>query len=396
MRVLIAYALICFALICFALHSSPLRAEVAIDEASQSVFQRVEVEQGAHPADHYANRYAYWTAKVSPGGRFDQVGLHRFGQADGNGAVVLYLPGTNMNSRPTDLEEQHNLLLYLANRDVVVYGLDYRTASVPIDYAGDVGFFRDWTMSRFVDDAQLAFEFVRKQHPNADIYLAGFSRGVSYAYALAGRVKASGLIALDGGFKNPIVEVYDRQVALAKLDQSGRYASILSERRGWPGRQAMLSGVISNPAGEASDDRFASAGDQLAQTLYRAWGVGGLANPIDGVSDVQTLARLMLGYDRFFPVIQDIERSAVSSVLDDPASTLDDHFGELGIPVIYFGATGLGADHLLNGIYSAGKSGASKSDIHVLENYGHLDVLVGNQARVEVFDVLLRWLGQQS
>jgi hypothetical protein len=104
----------------------------------------------------------------------------------------------------------------------------------------------------------------------------------------------------------------------------------------------------------------------------------------------------MLGYDRFFPEIQNIEGERLASMADDPASTLDDHFGNLGIPVLYFGATGLGIDHLLNGIYSAGKGGASATEIHVLENYGHLDVLVANNAPAEVFDVILRWLNQQN
>ena len=53
-------------------------------------------------------------------------------------------------------------------------------------------------------------------------------------------------------------------------------------------------------------------------------------------------------------------------------------------------------DWLLNGLYSAQKSGSSDVTIHVLEGYGHLDVLVSDQARRDVFEPTLAWIKSRA
>jgi len=345
-----------------------------------------------------------WQAEVKPGHKFDRIRLHQLHQptqasqgqgSDKSGPVLLYLPGTNMNSVPSITSARHNFLVYLATQGVMTYGLDYRTAAIPAAYAGDTGFMQHWDFAAFVADAQLTFEFVQAQHPGQSVYVAGFSRGASFAYALVGQVPAAGLIVLDGSFKKYREEAYDPKVALTKLNASGQFATILSQRRGWENRQMMMQMVIDDPASAALDPAYATIGEQLTQTLYRAWGPGALANAVDGVSDIQTLAQLLRGYDRFFPTIQDIDREVIASTLDAETG-LDDHFGKLGIPLIFFGATNLGTDHILNSVYSAGESGATSVELHVLENYGHLDVLVGERAADEVFAVALDWLNRQE
>ncbi|MCB1646780.1 MAG: hypothetical protein KDI36_15080, partial [Pseudomonadales bacterium] len=138
--------------------------------------------------------------------------------------------------------------------------------------------------------------------------------------------------------------------------------------------------------------RYETVEEQLTMTLSQAWGKGVLTNPADGVSDIRNLARLMAGYDRFFPAIQNVEGRSLAQQVDDPATTLDDEFGHLTAPVIYFGATNMGADSLLNGIYSATASGSEDVTINVLENHGHVDVLVGETVRDQVFAVIERWI----
>ena len=339
-----------------------------------------------------------WQAEVQPGEKFDRIRLHQLAdpaRLDKQGPVLLYLPGTNMNSVPRIHSARHNFLVYLATQGVTTYGLDYRTAAIPADYSGETGFMQHWDFAAFVADAQLAFEFVQAKHSGQPVYVAGFSRGASYAYALVGQVAAAGLIVLDGSFKQYREVPYDKQAALIKFEKSGKFATILSERRGWQNRQEMMRQVIDEPASPALDPAYTTIGEQLTQTLYRAWGPGAMANPVDGVSDIQVLGQLLLGYDRFFPTIQNIDGKAIASSVDAPTS-LDDHFGDLGIPLIYFGATNLGTDHILNSIYSAGESGATSVELHVLENYGHLDVLVGEQAADEVFAVARDWLNRQE
>ena len=132
--------------------------------------------------------------------------------------------------------------------------------------------------------------------------------------------------------------------------------------------------------------------DQLADTLYKAWGPGVLTNTRSNITPIDTLASEMLGYDWFYPTIQNIESRSIASQQDDPNTYIDDHFGEMTIPVLYFGSGGFGAESLLSGIHSAARSGSDDVTIKVLEDYGHLDVLFASDAPEEVYGVIYEWI----
>ncbi len=337
-----------------------------------------------------------WGADVPPGGEFDRIGLHLFAAAEGEAsAALLYLPGTNMNGGLDVTDEAHNLWLYLARRGVDVYTLDYRTHFVPNEpIPEDTAFMKNWTMAAFVDDAALAVEEIQRRQ-DKPLFVAGFSRGASYAYALAGQVDVAGLIVLDGSFKRFEPEGFDREAAMQQLQESGQWASVLSRSRGWTGRTELMTRAAENPDGPAMG-KFDSIGAQLTETLYYAWGEGGLANPVDGVSRIDVLARAMVGYDRLFPMVQNIEGRSLATQRDDPATPLDDNFGSLSLPILYFGATNMGADSLMSGIYSASRSGSKDVTLHVLENHGHIDVLVGEDAVDNVFEPTLTWIHERA
>lgn len=335
-----------------------------------------------------------WHSDVPPGGRYDKIGLHRYRAASAKArAVVFYLPGTNMNGELAVTDENHNLWLYLAARGVIVYTLDYRTHFVPNDPLPKLDFMKDWTISRFVDDGELALGEIRKLNPRLPVFIAGFSRGVTYAYILAGQQEVAGLIALDGGFKRYREHDFDATAALKRLRASGQYAEILARSRGWPGRVEMMKRAAENPDGPAMG-KFPTIGAQVSSMLYYSWGPGALANPVDGISSVKVLAAAMAGYDRSFPMIQNIEGMAIADQANDPTTPLDDHFGSMTVPVIYFGSTGMGADSLMSGIYSASKNGSKDITLNVLEKYGHVDVLFGDRAKDDVYAVVDRWIGQ--
>lgn len=361
-----------------------------VGAAAHADFERLQ--QGRAVPGNTDLTETVWRAPVPPYGEYDQIGLHRIALADSKPvALVLYLPGTNMNGEISVTDEAHNLWLYLARRGVAVYTLDYRTHFVPNEpVPDDTAFMGDWTMERFVEDAALAAAFIREREA-LPLFAVGFSRGVGYAYALAGQVDLDGLVALDGSFKSYAPTGFDREGAMAKLAAGGGWASVLSRSRGWAGRTELMTRAADNPDGPAIGN-FDSIGAQLTETLYYAWGKGGLANPVDGISRISILARAMIGYDRVFPAIQNIEGRSIASHADDPSTSLDDHFGSMTLPIIYFGATNLGADSLMSGIYSASKSGSDDVTLHVLENYGHIDVLVGEEVAREVFHPTLQWM----
>lgn len=340
-----------------------------------------------------------WSAPRPPAGPYDRVGLHRYRRPGPSRAALLYLPGTNMNGVAALTDEEHNLWIFLARRGVEVYTVDYRTHALPAAGVSDVGFMRGWTLQAFVDDVREAAQQARAESGQARLFVAGFSRGVSIAYAYAASEPAGvqGLVALDGAFKNHAPKhAYDAVAELQKLEASGAWASDVAGRMGWEARQKLMDAAAADPDGPASDPQFRSIGEQLSQILYSAWRPGGLANAKGGLSRPQLLARLLRGYDRYYPAVQDVDGRSIADRDDDPRTPLDDGWGKMKTPILSFTSTGMGGDWLLNSIYSADKSGSSDVTLNVLERYGHLDVIAGERARAEVFEPTLAWTLSRS
>jgi len=337
-----------------------------------------------------------WQLARPPGGEFDRIQLHRYRGEGERRAALLYLPGTNMNGSVSVEDERHDIWLFLARRGVEVFALDYRTHFVPNEALEDSAFMRYWGLDAFTADARAAAALARRESGREKLFLAGFSRGVSLAYATAATEpegSITGLIVLDGSFKDARPDApFDFDAALGKLSESKRWASDVSGRLGWEKRHALMSAAAADPSGPPLDPGFESVGEQVSTILYEAWGAGALANPVEGVSRVEVLARLLDGYDRYYPTIQNVEGRSLASQDDDPRTDVDDRWGELEIPIIYFGAATFGAPWVLNGVYSAARSGSEDVTLHLLEGYGHLDVLVGEGVRAEVFEPTLEWM----
>jgi hypothetical protein len=336
-----------------------------------------------------------WQLARAPGAPADRIQLHRYRTRAPRHAVLYFLPGTNMNGQAAVTDEDHNLWLFLARRGVEVFTLDYRTHFLPAEAPPDLQALRGWTVETFVDDIRAAGRKGREESGGARLFVAGFSRGVSLAYAYAGvePEAVAGLVALDGAFKNHAPKArYDRATEAAKLESAASWARDLAGRSGWPARLQLMQSAAASPDAPALDAKYATVGAQVADVLYNAWQPGALANPKDGLSKPQVLARLLVGYDRYYPAVQDVDGRAIADREDDPATAVDDRWGELSLPILYFGATGMGTEWLLDGIHSAGASGSKDVTIHVLERYGHLDVIVGEQARRDVFEPMLAWI----
>jgi alpha-beta hydrolase superfamily lysophospholipase len=336
----------------------------------------------------------------SPGGAFDRVGLHRYRTSAPARAALLYLPGTNMNGVLAVSDEDHNLWVFLARRGVEVYTLDYRTNAVPASAAaGELGVMRGWGMDVFVADIRAAAAQARQLAGRERLFVAGFSRGVSLAYAFAASEPeaVAGIIALDGSFKSHSPKGrYDHAAESKELEASGQWASDVSGRMGWEARQKLMQAAGADPTGRAPDAKYASLGDQLAEILYSAWRPGGLANAKGGLSKPQVLAKLLGSYDRYYPAVQTLDGQSIADYDDDPRTRIDDLWGEMKTPILSFTCTGMGGDWILNSVYSADKSGSPDVTLNVLERYGHLDVIVGERARAEVFEPTLAWIDAHS
>lgn len=335
-----------------------------------------------------------WSIARPPGGGHDRIRVHRYRADDRPVASLIYLPGTNMNGSAALTDERHNLWLYLAARGIDVFALDYRTHAVaPATDIRTLGEMKGWTSAAFMEDVRAASALARRETRGVPIFVAGFSRGVFFAYALAAEdADLAGLIVLDGTFKAATSEPLDDAAAMAALEAKGVWASDIGGSRGWTARQALMDAAAENPESPALDSAFPNIGAQLAHVLQTAWGPGVLANPQGGVSQPQVLARLMRAYDRYYPLIQDVEMKRIASMDDDPASPLDDGWGEMKTPILAFISTGMGADWQASARRSAAASGSGDVTVTVLDGYGHVDVLVADSAGEKVFQPIIDWI----
>ncbi len=363
--------------------------------ATEWTFTKPGPLPGAQDIEHSS-----WSAPRAPGGPFDRIEVHRYRTKEAPLATMLYLPGTNMNGEVALSSEDHNLWIFMARRGVEVFTLDYRTRfSSAVTDPKTLASMKAWTTETFVEDIKAASALARVESGREQVYIAGFSRGVflAYAYACAEPTAVAGLVALDGQFKSHAPKgQYAMEADLKKLEESGAWGSDVSGRLGWEGRQKLMLAAAQNPGAPATDPKFKTIGEQLSNLLQFAWGPGALANPLGGQSKPEVLGRLLAGYDRYYPAIQDLDARRMADRDDDPATPIDDLWGEMKAPILYFGNARMPGDWLLNGIYSAQKSGSTDVTIHVLEGYGHLDILVSENARRDVFEPTLAWIRHRA
>jgi alpha-beta hydrolase superfamily lysophospholipase len=378
----------------FSIAAAQVAGAVAGDRAPAPAWRVAAPERALERAPTI--RETVWTLARQPQGPYDRIRLHRYRGAEQPLATLLYLPGTNMNGVAALHDETHNLWLYLAARGVDVFTIDYRTHAIPPETpTGALGALRGWDTAAFVADVDAAAARARRQSGRRALFVAGFSRGafLAYAYALAHPRDLAGLVILDGPFKNHApAGKYDAEQAVKKLQSSGLWATDVSGSHGWESRQRLMESVMADPSAKSQDPKFATVGDLLAHVLQTAWGPGALANPEGGMSKPQVLATLLHGYDRYYPAIQEIEGKSVADHADDPRTHLDDRWGRMRVPILAFASTGFGRTWTQDVLASANGSGSRDVQTHVLQDYGHLDVVVGEKAQAEVYRPILVWL----
>jgi pimeloyl-ACP methyl ester carboxylesterase len=324
-------------------------------------------------------------ASVGPS-PFDHIALHRYrdSHSSAHKPVMLYLPGTNMNGEAANDDPRYSLILYLAQHGVDVWALDYRTHFIPPQTAIDqLTELKDWTNELFSVDIRTAAKFVVAESGVERIFVAGFSRGASfaYAYAAAHPDHLQGLLLLDG----PILSAPSDSSppSVYATDVGGKHLT-------WDKRQALLAMVIKNPDGPAPIPAFKTAAENLAHVVYSSsgfGGAGGLANPVDGFSDLPALARLMIAYDRYWPTVQDYEDSDGPMLHALTGTT---------IPVLAFSSTNISLQWAQRIADSAASTGSTDVTVKPLKGWGHLDVICGSHAEREVFAPTLDWIKQHQ
>jgi len=321
--------------------------------------------------------------------RFDRIGLHRIASGPvapaHPGVVMLYLPGTNMNGEVAIDDPRYSMPLYLAAHGVDVWAMDYRTHFVPPDTPAEkLAAMSGWTNSVFESDIEAAAAFASVETRNEKLFVAGFSRGASFAYLFAARhpQKVVGLVILDGCIpRRPTAAMPAGRVA---DDIVGRHLT-------YDKRRALMEAVIRDPGGPAPLPKYKTAAENLEHVVHDADGLfggqGGLANPQGGFSDASVLARVLIGYDRWWPAVQNYQD--YDNPFDPSAIA---RLKASKIPVIAFSSTNISAKWPAMVIESAAATGSVDVTVKRLNGWGHLDVICGTHAESEVYAPILAWL----
>ncbi|MGH7949025.1 MAG: alpha/beta hydrolase [Candidatus Binataceae bacterium] len=326
-----------------------------------------------------------WTFDSTRGpSPFDRIALHRIARGPTPPKhpeiVVLYLPGTNMNGEVGVEDPRFSLPVYLATRGIDVWTLNYRTHFIPPDTPIEkLGELRNWTNDLFVGDINAAAKFVTAITDRRKLFVAGFSRGAAFAYMFAADNPdaTAGLIILDGFISERPMPGYDSSKIADDL--GGRQLTFAK-------RKKLLEMVIANPDGPAPIPQFKTARENLIHVIERPGALGGakgLANPSGGFSDPVVLAKLLITYDRWWPAVQNSEKSSKYRA---------GAVGEAKIPVIAFASTNIYRDWSLLVAASAVDTGSRDVTRVVLQDWGHLDVIAGAKSEKQVFAPLVDWL----
>ena len=192
-----------------------------------------------------------WSYELQRGpAPFDRLALHRYTRGakppQHPGLVMLYLPGTNMSGEVAVIDPHHSLPLFMANHGVDFWALDYRTHFIPpATPVANLTELKAWTSNLFESDIAEAADFVMRTTGRSQIFVAGFSRGASFAYLFAARHphQVEGLVIFDGS------------IGIGRADAPpppNRYADdVAGAHLTYDKRKALMEAVITNPDGPA-------------------------------------------------------------------------------------------------------------------------------------------------
>ena len=331
-----------------------------------------------------------WSFEAAVGkSPFDKIALHRVARGPNPpahpDAVVLYLPGTNMNGEVALDDPRYSFQVYLAEHGVDVWSMDYRTHFIPPETPqSDLAELAGWTNGLFESDLDAAAKFVSEKTDSTKLFVAGFSRGVEFAYLFAAMhpERVAGIIALDGFIPTHAMRADPLEPDHYADDVGGKHLT-------YDKRRTLMQMVIDNPGQPAPIPKYKTARENLEHVMYDAApGYGAFANMQGGFSDPVVLAKLLIAFDRYWPAVQDGENPFTPALLASLQASK--------IPVIAFASTNFGADWP-GQVEAASKStGAPDPSFTKFDGWGHLDVLAGTKSESEVFAPTASWIKQHQ
>lgn len=160
-----------------------------------------------------------------------------------------------------------------------------------------------------------------------------------------------------------------------------------------------LAGVLpfcKNMVGSPLPTDFPVISDYVADNVHHLWdyfqlGEGALSNYHGGYIDREVLVKAVNEFSRYYPHIQTLEDSQMEAYDDVPYFDYDDN--DIYLPMVAFltNYVGCAYSNCLMDIFPY----VTRSDdvtVHLLQGYGHMDVMFGKDSLTDVKQPLLDWL----
>lgn len=413
----------------------PTPAEVVLDRRAPPPGQVLQLYRRAARTE-LALGVTHYRFEVRLGPRqFDIVRIHRIVRESRprhpivtDGAVFLTHGGGQdfeasfLRAGADVITSQTSLPVFLAERNVDVWGMDFAWTLVP-EATTDFSFMQDWGVERDADHTLAAMSIARMirgvtRQGFGPMNLLGYSFGAGIAYAAAGRETQQpptrrhirGLIPVDMIVESPAPESSPfNPCGLAELAQSqldagvfhgafGLFANGLAEAAANAPDEpsAVFDGLTNHQAALfLGTNTFALNGREFWHLVGGELDTSGL--PVGLLySDRSRWLGLLASLPPYAPVRANFEQQA--AVCDNVDVSMDDHLTEISVPILYLGAQGgFGSA----GHYTVGLTASDDVTLHTVSlqpesrrtvDFGHSDLLLGEEAHELVWEVLADWL----
>lgn len=365
-------------------------------------------------------------------GPYDVVRIHRvvkerrpFRPVRTKGNVFMTHGASNtfeaifLNSGSKNPTPQTSMVLYLAENNVDVWGLDFAWTQVPAETT-DFTFFENWGLEKDVSHTLASMSVARffrgiTGQGFGRMNLLGFSYGAGVAYMAAGEETQqhkflrdiSGIIPVDLSFKIPDPENSPNSPCLA-----AETSRALLDAGTFENNLGIVAGTVSTLAATQPDDPspiipgFTNFQTALAIGVFPSDGrafwhfVAGIIDPDIGVpvglqyTDPGRWINLLGALPPYMPERARYDIGVTACGNEDVP--FDDHLNEIRVPIYYLGAGGGYTDE---GIYTTTLTSSKEITTHIVNvagiplfDYGHADLFLGKDADELVWDGLRSWL----
>jgi len=317
-------------------------------------------------------------------------------------------------------EFDHSIAIFLAKKDIDVWGMDFGWALVPLEET-DFDFMGEWGLAKDVAHAEAALTFARSVRVdtgqgNGKLHVLGFSYGGQVGYTLLGNEtvqprglrNAKGMIVIDVGVK--LEDEADRAFycAMAQIDQasleSHQYVNDIGSLFNLAAYLASSAPDGMSPIIEGLTNwqtvLFIGASTELITGQF--WHMVGGNLDEYGIpsslrfTDDQLFVAAVGNFPPYYPVRIDFDtEQMMCGEVDTP---LDDGLAQITVPILHVGAKGgFGPSAYASTTFTASRDVTTITvqrlpDSDEAMDFGHVDTVLARDAETLVWQPILDWI----